>query len=328
MSMMNDYESFFKNDPWSEITAPSYPEGRQLYLNDDRFWVSKDIEDRIQFFVHERKIVNIKAIENIAGLEISIIKFNNKSSRFVCTLISDEKSIRDKFSIVVKDVSFHCSKYDGDELFQNVQSRINSWANFLKPTRNGLSASEFTGLWGEFYSICHILMKYHSPLDVMRFWIGPEDKKQDVTLNKIALEIKTSFAGDPLTIKISSLDQLDKVTDNLYILRIVANPTTESLGYSLEDFYEFCLSKLTSNLNAETMFLQKVSTMYGRASDSQLKDKYVVNRISLFHVAEDFPLIKRIDVDPGIAKVQYEIFTSSIAKFEITENLESIIKNG
>ena len=59
---MSNYEDFFKDDPWSEITEPSYPEGRQLYMNDDRFWVSRNQEGQIQFFIHEKEIIEVKSI--------------------------------------------------------------------------------------------------------------------------------------------------------------------------------------------------------------------------------------------------------------------------
>lgn len=326
--MTNDYESFFKDDPWSELAGPSYPEGRQLYLNDDRFWVSKNQHHQIQFFVHEKEIIEVKNLENLAGVEINISKYNSRSSRLICTLMSDEKDMKEKFSVVVKDVSYHCSKYEGTQLFLNVQNRIKSWAYFLKPTRSGLSHSEFVGFWGELYSISHIFMKHHTPADVIRFWIGPEGKKQDIILNSIAVEVKTSMSGDPQVVRISSLDQLVRVTESLYLLHIIASPSNNEHGFSLENLYNNCMEYLSQDLNAETIFLHKVSKTYGKANDSQLNDKFAIVSISLFDVRDGFPLISRNDVNHGIASAQYEIFTSYIKEFEVTEDIERIVKNG
>tara|TARA_B110000238_G_C16140285_1_gene445882 strand:- start:3278 stop:4255 length:978 start_codon:yes stop_codon:yes gene_type:complete len=325
---MSNYEDFFKDDPWSEITEPSYPEGRQLYMNDDRFWVSRNQEGQIQFFIHEKEIIEVKSIENLAGIEINIHAFNNRSSRLICTLISEELDEKDKFTIVAKDVSHYCSKYSGPELFLKVQERIKSWANFLKPTRTGLSHSEFVGFWGELYTISKLFMKWHLPSDVIRFWIGPEGKKQDITLNSIAVEVKTTISGDPRTIKISSVEQLECVTKSLYLMHIVANPSDSESGVSLEILFQECLEALSHDMNAETLFLQKTSKLYGKASESQLSDLFSILSISLFDVNEDFPFITRNEIKEGISAVQYEVLISALKEFEVTKSIEEIIKNG
>jgi len=326
--MMNNYEDFFKDDPWSEITKPSYPEGRQLYMNDDRFWVSRNQEDQIQFFVHEKEIIEIKSIENLAGIEININTFNQRSSRLICTLISEESSVKDKFSIVAKDVSYDCSKYSGPQLFLKVQERIKSWANFLKPTQSGLSHSEFVGFWGELYTVSKLLMKWHVPTDAIRFWVGPEGKKQDITLNAMAVEVKTSLSGDPRTIKISSVEQLERITESLYLLHIIASPSDSDSGISLEMLYKECLGALSHDMNAETLFLQKTSELYGKSSKAQLGEKLAIVSLSLFDVNDDFPFITRDEIKEGITTVQYEILTSSLKEFDVTDNIKEIITNG
>jgi hypothetical protein len=326
--MSKSYESFFNDDPWAEITAPCYPDGRQLYKNDDRFWVSRSQQGKIQFFVHEKEMIDIKSLENLAGIEIKINTFNERSSRLICTLISAETEVKDKFSIVAKDVSFYCSKYSGPQLFLKVQERIKSWANFLKPTQVGLSQPELIGFWGELYAISKLFMNWRSPTDVVRFWVGPEGKKQDITLNAIAVEVKTSISGDPRTIKISSVEQLERITKFLYLLHIIASPSDNESGITLEMLYQECLGLLSHDMNAETLFLQKTSELYGKASEAQLGEKYSIAKLSLFEVNDDFPFITRNEIREGIATVQYEILTSSLKKFDVTESLEEIIKNG
>ena len=326
--MMNDYEHFFKDDPWSEITESSYPEGRQLYMNDDRFWVSRNQKGQIQFFVHEKEVIDIKSIENFAGIEININIFNQRSSRLICTLVAEELSVKDKFSIVAKDVSYNCSKYSGPQLFLKVQERIRSWANFLKPTQIGLSDSEFVGFWGELYTVSKLLMKWHLPSDAVRFWVGPEGKKQDITLNATAFEVKTSFSGDPRTIKISSVEQLERITEFLYLLHIIANPSDRDSGISLEMLYQECLGALCHDMYAETLFLQKTSKLYGKASEAQLGENFAIVSLSLFDVNDNFPFITRDEIKEGITAVQYEILTSSLKEFDVTESIEEKIKNG
>jgi len=326
--MTNSYETFFNDNPWEEIQGPSYPQGRQLYQNDQRFWVSIDSNGHQQFFIHVKELVETKSIDNYADIEVNVNKYNESSSRLICTLFSADKEIMQKFSIVAKDIAYYCSKYKDSEIFEYAQKRIESWANFLKPTRKGIGESEFVGLWGELYTISEILMLYHKPVDVIRFWIGPEGKKKDLTLNSIEIEIKTSMSGSSNKINISSLDQLEIMSDKLYLLHINTSPSADDAGFSLEDFYEKCMKALSEELNIQRMFQNKLSRLYFKASEAQLKDKFSIHSINLFDVRDDFPMIRRNDISPGIASAKYKIFTAYLDIFNVTNDMEGIIKNG
>lgn len=326
--MTNSSETFFKDDPWLEIDGPSYPQGRQLYQNDDRFWVSKNESGYLQFFIHIKEFIEIKSIDCLADIEINISRFGANSSRLICTLLSGENELSQKFSIVAKDIAYYCSKDNDREIFLSAQKRIESWANFLRPTKKGLNNSEFVGLWGELYTISEILMHYHKPADVIRFWIGPEGKKKDLTLNSIEIEIKTSMSGSSNKINISSIDQLEVMSDKLYLLHINASPSTDDAGFSLEDFYEKCIKTLSEELNIQRMFQNKLSRLYFKASEAQLKDKFSIHSINLFDVRDDFPMIRRKNISPGVASAKYKIFTAYLDGFNVTNDMEGIIKNG
>ena len=88
------------------------------------------------------------------------------------------------------------------------------------------------------YFLLDILQSKFSLYDSVRFWIGPEGKKQDFTLNNMALETKTTLSGDGDAIKISSLEQLTKITDYLYLIHIFLNLSDEETGNSLRKIYE------------------------------------------------------------------------------------------
>jgi putative PD-(D/E)XK family protein DUF4420 len=324
----NNTSQFFNDNPWSHISDPCYPNGRRLYLGDDRFWVSMDDDRYILFFVQDTGADKIKPLENLAGLNVTIEKYEAGQYRLVCRLTSFEPEIMDKFVTVAKDIAFHCSEYKSAQLFIKIQERIKSWANFLKPSRVGLKHSEFVGLLGELYVLSEYFMTQLTALDSIRAWIGPEDKKQDFAFNNIAIEVKTSLAGDQQVIKISSLDQLDKVTDELYLLRVVAVPSGDDTGYSLKKLYEECLGKIDKDDEAESLFLHRVSKLYGKASESQLKSHYVISNVSLFNVKDGFPRITRDDVVAAINNVKYDINVSAISKFEINKDITEIIKHG
>ncbi|MDA7861485.1 PD-(D/E)XK motif protein [bacterium] len=319
---------FFRDDPWDQIQSPCYPQGRRLYLNDERFWVSMDEHRQLLFFAQEQGGFDIKPLENLAGLNVTIEKLSGNNQRLVCRLISNDRGLEEKFSTVAKDIAHHCSPFKGRQLFLKIQQRIKSWAEFLKPSHTGLTNSEFLGFFGELYVLSqHLIPAVQSP-NAVEAWIGPDNKKQDFTFNSIAFEVKTTLSGNKQAIKISSLDQLDVTTGKLFLVRVVASPAGSGIGFSLNELHESCLQALTNDIVAEAQFLQKASKLFNKATKSQLEDRYVVNNPSIFEVVEEFPKLTSRSVGLAILKANYEISLSALSDFEMEENIGEIISNG
>lgn len=326
--MTSNTEEFFLDNPWDPIEGPCYPEGRRLYLHDERFWVSIDENNQLLFFIQESGAENVKPLENLAGLRVSIEPCGNEDFRLICRLTSQEVELIDKFTTVAKDIAFHCSEFNGAQLFVKTQERIKSWANFLKPSRSGLSHSEFVGFLGELYVLSEYLMQVVSPGDAVRSWIGPEGKKQDFTFKNSAIEVKTTISGNPKTIRISSLDQLDRVTEKLYLLRVVASPSGGDTGFCLGSLYENCLKLVSQDIVAERRFLQKATKLYGKASERQIKDHYLIVDVSVFEVDDEFPKITQNAVDAAIREVTYELSIGGIEEHKVSDSIKDIVTYG
>jgi len=330
MKMTNNTDEFFRNNPWEVIREPIYPEGRRLYLHDERFWVSMDDERKILFFVQDKGAEKIKPLENLSGLQVSIESCSNGDQRLVCRLESLEPELVEKFATVAKDIAFYCSAYKGAQLFLKTQERIKSWANFLRPSRAGLTHSEFVGLLGELYVLSEHLITLLMPGDAVRAWIGPEGKKQDFTFGNSAIEVKTTVSGSQQTISISSLDQLDRITDKLYLMRVVASPSSDSSGFALRDLYEQCLQAVGQDIVAEGLFLQKVSELYGKANKSQRNDHFLIVSETIFDVDNSFPKLTRSAIGSAgsaIQEARYDIFVSAIRSFEVPIGVKDILSH-
>lgn len=325
---MNKYDAFFDDNPWKNIIDPTYPRGHRLFLNDDRFWVSMDSDGKILFFIHDKNTGKVKPPENLAGVKIELVEYANDSKRLICTLTSNEPELQNKFCMVTKDIAYKCKGLTGSLLFKKVIELIKSWANFLKPQRTGLSEAEYIGLWGELFILSEMILLHHTPVNSMRFWVGPEGKKQDFTLNNIAIEVKTSFSSEARKITISSLDQLDIITEHLYLLHVVANPSEQRLGYSLKNLYDNCLSKLSQDLSSKIIFTQKIFELYGKANDQQLNSKNTLIAQTLYEITDSFPCLRQKDVPSAVAGLRYDLLISAIREYESKTSIEEVIKNG
>tara|TARA_B100000780_G_scaffold66793_1_gene44014 strand:+ start:21 stop:989 length:969 start_codon:yes stop_codon:yes gene_type:complete len=322
---MNELENFFNNDPWENITAPVYPNGQRLYQKDDRFWVSMDSSDRIIFFIRESGKYTIKKLPTLSGLEISIDYGTEGETRLICTLT--EPLLRDKFSIVAKDVAHTSSKFQGDRFLEECKTRIISWADFLKPSRKGLTKPEWFGFWGELYILTQILVPATDSSDAIKFWIGPDGKKQDFTFNNTALEVKTTISGEPNSIKISSLDQLHKVTKKLYLLHLHINFSNDLMALSLRDMYEHMEDILKEDIDSRTRFLNKTSSLYGKASEEQLETKFNFIALESYDVKDGFPKLTNDSTHSAITSVKYDLNPSSLKSYLVELDIDELLNS-
>jgi len=322
---MQDIEKFFNDDPWINIGSPIYPNGQRLYQKDERFWVSMDASNRLIFFIRESGKYTIKKLPKLSGLEVSIDYDTSGETRLICTLT--EPLLKDKFAIVAKDVAYTTDKFQGDKFLDECKTRIISWADFLKPSRKGLTKSEWYGFWGELFTLTQILLPSSDYANTIKSWIGPDGKKQDFTFNNSALEIKTTLSGDANSIKISSLDQLHRVTDSLYLLHLHINYSNDPGALSLQDMYERTLAAVETDTDTKMKFLNKTSKLYGKASEEQLETKFNFIAMESYGVNDNFPKLTGDNTQSAITAAKYDINPSSLKPYLIELDLDEILKS-
>lgn len=322
MTDMNNFEDFFNEDPWADIEEPIYPLGRKLFVRDDRFWVSINQKSELVFFVQEDGAYDIKEPKQLKDLVFNVEK-DQKYTRLVYVLTDD--LLKDKFSTIVKHVAYNSSSLTGQKFLEEVTKEIISWADFLRPSRRGLTHAELIGLWGELYILTNILPDIFSIQDSVRFWIGPEGKKQDFTVHKLAIETKTTLSGDGDIIKISSIEQLHKITEELYLMHVFINLSESENGKSLRDMYKDILIKTNDDTQLKNHFEVKISSIYGKATEDQLDEKFNFISFDLYQVTDEFPKITSEVVSSSIIKAKYNINTASLLSFKVEKELKDLL---
>ncbi len=319
--MSETFSDFFLDDPWQHMDEPNYPNGSRLYKKSRDFWVSINTDEQLVFFVKTEGIFKIKKIPKLKNLSISIDYFDNET-RLVCSLT--DLTLRDKFSLIAKRVAFKNSEHEGQQLIDESLNEIQEWGNFLKPTRVGLTHEEYLGFWGELYTLMELITPIVGFSDALRFWIGQQGKKQDFTLNDLAIETKTSLSGDSNLIKISSYEQLQKNTKKLYLLRIQANKTESDEGFSLKSMFE--KAKSLCSKDQESELIDKTKTLYNKASEVQLDEKCDCLKYFIYDVNDDFPKITKEKLDQAITAVKYSINPNSLNDFEVKKTIAELLE--
>ena len=325
--MMNKDWEIFKDDPWDDIPSGEYPRGRRLYLKDERYWVSRNSSNQLVFYIHDVCTTVVPVVDGISSVEISIEKYKNNEQRLVCTFSDSIDQSPEKFGLVAKYIAVETDKFNGIALFAKVQKELQEWSNFLKNKKDGLSRSELIGFWGELYVINQYMMEQHDAIDVIRYWAGPSGGKKDITLNSLAIEVKTTSASAATEIKISSLAQLERTTEKLYLLHLFINQANKEDGLSISDLNGLIRSRIQHDFSTIALYRRNAGNIFDRASQIQQDESFVCADINMYDVLDDFPKLVHGDV-AGMVEAKYSISISSIQAFNVTEDLKDIIGDG
>jgi len=323
---MSSYEEQFFKDPWEYITQPTYPKVNRLFSEDERFFVSINEKNQKLFVVQVPLIVNADIPSELNSVDVEIVKFDENKTRLLCVL-TDDKYI-ENFTLVIKDVAHRCKEYSDESLIGKSIDRLYAWTDLLKPSRKGITDTAQRGLWGEMFVLREYMSNVHPIKDAVRFWVGQDKKKQDFTLNHIALEVKTTMSSSTPTINISSTDQLERVTDRLYLIQIFMNKGNEPDAISLKDLYEEINELIGDDTETKASFLLDLTKIYGKATEKQINEKFVFLDYDLYEIDDNFPKISVEDMPDAIRGIKYQIERSKISELKLEEPIESIIKSG
>jgi hypothetical protein len=324
--MEDNWESF-KDDPWDGISINSYPTGRRLYLNDERYWISRNSLNQLVFYIQDVCPTFVPVAKNISSVDLSVEQYSDGEQRLVCTFLESLDIDNQKFGLAVKSITVESEEFQGVELFLKVQEELQDWASFLKNNNKKLTRSELIGFWGELYVISHEIMQDHDPKDAIRYWAGPKGKK-DITLSSIAIEVKTTISSSSKEIKISSLDQLDSTTEKLYLMHLFINTADKENGISLDRLYELIRSSVQHDFAVLALFIRKAGSLFEKAGSRQKEEPFVCSEINMYEVREGFPRLLRTNVPMGVMEAKYSLSIASVQAFCVTKNIRDIIKNG
>lgn len=194
---------------------------------------------------------------------------------------------------------------------------IKRWKAFLAgKKRRVLSPNEVRGLFAELKFLKSLYTDHLSQIEALNAWCGPDDVHQDFIFGNTAVEVKSLSGRERNSVKISSEDQLQALSDNLYLMifRLTEQPDSDK-SLSLNNLVKTIGRELTE-AEAIEEFSLKLAT-YGyvelREYDAPL---FLISDLTSYQVIENFPCLIRSRLPKGIARVGYEIELEAISAFE------------
>lgn len=195
-------------------------------------------------------------------------------------------------------------------------SQIKRWKAFLAGKKGRvLSAEEVRGLFSELCFLQEVLDHMDNELDALDAWQGPETSHQDFIFSDTAVEVKSLSGRERKTLKISSEDQLEALSNKLFlkVLRLINMPESKS-SMSLNELVK-AVEKTLTEAEAIDMFENKLAKVGYVDILIYDKPKFVVAEEQTYKVENDFPKIIRSDLNSALIRVGYEIKLEFLADY-------------
>ena len=240
----------------------------------------------------------------------------------LCLILRDSR-FRTVFGTLADDVGLAVAAALSEVLgVKALLARLRTWERFVQ--RFGpdhLSDEEQLGLFAELRCLMLYLLPVMDTGAAVRGWRGPYGEPQDFRFNMAAIEVKATASNNPLTFRVSNLDQLDKGgMDILLVVHLavdVGAPTGRTLPEAVADaraalsIDPVAVSDLDASL-IESGYLDQHEFAYADR-------RYTVRGAAWFLVEGAFPRLTRGTVPLGVGEAKYSVTLQSCTPHKVDQ---------
>jgi hypothetical protein len=212
------------------------------------------------------------------------------------------------------------------EAVQVMLTRLQRWQKFLAAGSTGLSAEQQRGLYGELHTLLRHLIPGIGTQLAIESWKAPDAAHQDFQLATGAVEIKTTIAKQPQTIRVTSERQLDDIGIPGLFLHVVVLDERDiadhpsSSGENLPEMVKGVRRKLDGNEGLIDTFNDRLldSGYLERDAARYEGRRFSVRAEHTFHIRAGFPRVTESDLPNGVGDISYALQLSACARFATT----------
>jgi hypothetical protein len=215
-------------------------------------------------------------------------------------------------------------------------SRLRRWQKFLAAGTAGLSAEQQRGLYGELHTLrAHLLPALGAAVSVAG-WRAPHAAHQDFQFASGAVEVKTTTAKQPQTVRITSERQLDDTGIPALFLRVVVLDEREAEGAdsaggdTLPLMVRDLRQQLLPDARAAEVFDDRLlESGYLDADAPRCENqRFTLRREHTFRVRRGFPRLVERDLPAGVGDVSYALSLAACSAFavEAAEMLAALVR--
>lgn len=252
----------------------------------------------------------------ISGLEVTALTLGGHVSFGV---ILRDLRFTDVFSALAEDLARRVeeSGETAEESVALLVGQLIRWQRFLASSTGGLSAEAQRGLWGELRFLHENLIPVLGGDVAVSGWIGPEGSHQDFQYTGAWIEVKTTLAKQPQTVRIASERQLDDTHAPALFLHVFKLETHENGPATLPALVAQHRTRLNTWPAARERF--EDTLLAARYFDSHAEryatTGYAVRQSETFRIGTGFPRIIEANLPLGLGDANYELSLAACANF-------------
>jgi len=261
------------------------------------------------------------------GLEIFGISLGGKHHLGVRLM---DRACTDVFTVLAEDVAPRVTAApDPKAAASALLGRLRRWQKFLSAGANGLTADQQKGLFGELYACRGLLIPALDGFRAVSGWRAPHATHQDFQFGAAAVEVKTTSAKQPTSVRITNERQLDTVGVGalfLYVLVLDEREAGEGItpsGENLPGLVQSVRSLLKDDA-LEIFDDRLLDWSYFEADVSRYEGRrFAMRQQHVFLISDEFPRLTERMLPGGIGDVSYALSLDACEPFRVT--LEQMI---
>ncbi len=198
--------------------------------------------------------------------------------------------------------------------------QLRRWQRFLASKAEGLTPAEQRGLWGELHLLQTLLLPALGSSTALAGWKGPEGAHQDFQYASAWIEVKTTLAKQPQSVRITSERQLDDTHGPALFLHVFALEAQADGADTLPARVAAVRAALTTSSAAREVFEDGLLAAGYRDLDAPryAAAGYAVRRADTFCVAPGFPRVVEGALPAGVGDVSYALDLIACAHYATT----------
>lgn len=301
MELQKKFDKGAESHTYQRIDA-DYRTNIFLGYNDDGQMSMVITESGKDVAVKSSQIINVqlkKREDNKLALSFDLIDISYKSL----------------FLVFCKDIIITSEKAGNEMAISNALIRWKYWKEmFGKRRQNILDKMEIKGLIGELIELKEYFMERWDETTAITSWMGPLLGHKDFEIEETWYEIK-SVNENAVQVTISSLEQLESDAEgHLVIIRLEDTNTSNNQSINLNQMVADISNKIIDPENMG-LFLTKLDNVGYEYNTEYDNYNFTYKGTQRYSVGNDFPRIRRSEINPSIGNVKYTILLDGISEF-------------
>jgi hypothetical protein len=314
---------------WSEIALPKGPDTEKFRRADSAhpfdFFRGRDFQGRNLFIFRSSVSDPGETLPNPEG--ISVVHEPADLGIWQLKLTLSDNNQADIFGALcanLMEATRALGSTDQAGALAVILSRLRRWQSMLKAGRPALLPQAVQiGIFGELVFLRDVLIPIFGVTASVRGWRGPYGDEQDFAAGGKLIEIKTLRDTSDRRVKISSAEQLDTSSGEIWLCVQSVSEVDEGMDGDGESLFSLA-AEVTDAADLESPALGDTirSTFHEIGYEPRVEYATPLRQIrqrQYFEVSDEFPRIVPSSLPVGIRDVTYVLDVASLGAFETDE---------